>query len=485
MSEIKTPNDGVSPSRTPGEKEQPNIPVQLNDNVKGRLEWNDQTEKLLSSWSDIAAIYKWLHEESFRKYKKINNSFSIPIIILSTIAGTLSVSISGYVPPQYVNYAQAGIGAMNIFTGILTTLQSLFKYAQISESHNNVKVGWSKLNRNIQIELSIGRESRKDADSFIKICKSEYDRLIEQSPIVEKDIIEAFKKVYREQEENKKKKAKERAKSKYPVSEDDELVLPDICDSIAHTKVYKEILETKNTELPSYLTTERVEDEDKLHIVNEVKGLLQDKIKALDDKISGVNQYKLAMIGQRLAPLLHENEMMGHNKHYVEEKKQVPRFEPNIVNMAYFNKQRKSKVNDQLNMRVENKEIEFPIENRLIRSNTYDETINRKDKIKEEIQNEIKKGGISVKNLVGKFQINGGAQETKDDISIHKEMIKSDEIKNEKKETVVYDTTPLATPRTVIKNNDEFELQDIIIESGTRGPEPSTTNNVEEEKKDL
>jgi hypothetical protein len=474
MSEIKTP-DSLSPLRTSGDKEQTNGTLQINDTsaAKGRLEWNDQTEKLLASWADIAATYKWLHEESFRKYKKINNSFSIPIIVLSTIAGTLSVSISGYVPTQYVNYAQAAIGAMNIFTGILTTLQSLFKYAQISESHNNVKVGWSKLNRNIQIELSISRESRKDADSFIKICKSEYDRLIEQSPIVEKDVIKAFKEVYKEQEEIKKRKAKERAKSKNPISEDDELILPDICDSIAHTKVYKEILETKNTELPSYLTTERVEDEDKLHIVNEVKGLLQNKIKDLDERISGVNQYKLAMIGQRLAPLLYENEVMEHNKKIGENKQKIPdlnkinpRFEPNIVNMVYFNKQRKSKFNDQLNI----KEQEF-VENRLVRSNTYDETVNRKDKINEEIQNEIKKGGVSVKSLVGKFEI-------KDDIVIQntikaeineKEEFKSDKLNNEKE--IVYDTTPLATPRTEIKIENEFELQDIIIDKNNNDEE--------------
>jgi hypothetical protein len=158
--------------------------------------------------------------------------------------------------------------------------------------------------------------------------------------------------------------------------------------------------------------------------------------------------------------------------------------------MVHFNKQRKSKINEPFNTRVENKEIDFPIENRLTRSNTYDETINRKDKIKEEIQNEIKKGGISVKNLVGKFQTSVGVLGARDDLSIHKEILgsgirepglprltKLDESKSETKETVVYDTTPLATPRTVIKNDDDFELQDIIIEP--------TKIDLEEEKKDL
>ena len=158
-----------------------------------RLTWTNETEALLQGWADISSCFKWMHENSFRKYSKVNNYFAIPIIVLSTISGTLNVSLQGYVPAQYLNVAQAGIGGLGIFTGILTTLQNLFKYAQLSEAHNNVSIGWSKLNRNIQIELSVERSSRKDADSFIKICRSEYDRLIEQSPTIPIDIINAFK----------------------------------------------------------------------------------------------------------------------------------------------------------------------------------------------------------------------------------------------------------------------------------------------------
>ena len=124
----------------------------------GRLTWTDQTEELLVGWADVSACYKWLHEDSYRKYSKKNYYFAVPIIVLSTLSGTLSVSISGYVPDQYVSYAQAGIGSVNIFTGVLTTLQSLFKYAQLSEAHNNVSIGWSKLQRNIAIALSVDRD---------------------------------------------------------------------------------------------------------------------------------------------------------------------------------------------------------------------------------------------------------------------------------------------------------------------------------------
>jgi hypothetical protein len=273
-----------------------------------------------------------MHENSFRKYSKVNNYFAIPIIILSTVSGTLNVSLQGYVPAQYLNVAQAGIGGLGIFTGILTTLQNLFKYAQLSESHNNVSIGWSKLNRNIQIELSVERSSRKDADSFIKICRSEYDRLIEQSPTIPLDIIDSFKKMFREQNEKKKQekllKLRERENLKKQISkgksnqdiikvldeiDEDELMLPDICDSINHTKVYKHVIndkifiETTQGEKVD-LTTKSNEVED------EIKNTFRDKINELEKKTSGVAQFKLAMIGERLAPLHHQNNILSHHK---------------------------------------------------------------------------------------------------------------------------------------------------------------------------
>ena len=38
------------------------------------LYWTDQVESLLSGWADTAAVYKWLHDKSHRKYKRKNKN---------------------------------------------------------------------------------------------------------------------------------------------------------------------------------------------------------------------------------------------------------------------------------------------------------------------------------------------------------------------------------------------------------------------------
>jgi len=155
--------------------------------------WSDECEKLLASWSEKASCYRWLHGRSEKKYRKRYYAFSIPVIILSTLSGAANVGMGEFVPAEDKAIASAIIGGVNIFAGILGTLQQFLKVAESMESHRSSGVSWSKLGRNISIELSLDPMRRQNAHDFLKICRAEYDRLIEQSPSIDDDIIRQFK----------------------------------------------------------------------------------------------------------------------------------------------------------------------------------------------------------------------------------------------------------------------------------------------------
>lgn len=153
--------------------------------------WSDEIEDLLSEWAEIGLCYGWLHNYSERKYKKKYHRFSIPIIVLSTLTGTANFADS-YVPSGFKQGFSAIVGGFNIFTGILGTLMSFLKYAEIYESHRISYVSWSKFARNIQIELALKDSKRKNCRDFLKVSRSEYDRLLESSPNIDQDIIKTF-----------------------------------------------------------------------------------------------------------------------------------------------------------------------------------------------------------------------------------------------------------------------------------------------------
>lgn len=158
--------------------------------------WSDEIEELLSEWAEVSMCYSYLHNYSTRKYKHKYHHLQIPIIILSTLTGTANFATDSYVPTDYQHGFSAGVGTLNIACGILGTLLAFLKYAELYEGHRISALAWSKLSRTIEIELSLQDCKRKPCRDFLKICRSEYDNLLESSPNIDLDIIGMFNKKF-------------------------------------------------------------------------------------------------------------------------------------------------------------------------------------------------------------------------------------------------------------------------------------------------
>ena len=178
--------------------------------------WTSAQEQLLAEWSEKATCFRWLHSRSEKAYRFRNYSFTIPVIILSTLTGTANFAMDSFVPEENKQIAMACVGGVNIFAGILSTLQNFLRYAELMESHRLCEVQWSKFGRNIAVELALDPRRRKSADDFLKICRAEYDRLIEQSPPIDDPIIKQFKYNFK----------------------DTDIRKPDICNGLEKCKIF-------------------------------------------------------------------------------------------------------------------------------------------------------------------------------------------------------------------------------------------------------
>ena len=175
-------NTDLTTLKKPGEKKKDDLQI-----------WTSAQEELLAEWSEKATCYRWLHSRSEKSYRTKNYSFTIPVIILSTLTGTANFAMDSFVPESHKQIAMACVGGVNIFAGILSTLQNFLRYAELMESHRLCEVQWSKFGRNIAVELALDPKRRKPANDFLKVCRAEYDRLIEQSPPIDDPIIKQFK----------------------------------------------------------------------------------------------------------------------------------------------------------------------------------------------------------------------------------------------------------------------------------------------------
>ena len=248
-------------SETTNGNDSPNNNIQLsnlktsNENTYGRMgvnkpiAWTKDHEKILIDWADKALCYKWLHSKSNTRLSRMNTYFTIPVIVMSTITGTANFA-QDRVPMQYRGLYSMAIGGVNIFAGIITTIQQFLKVSELNEAHRVSAIAWDKFYRKIRVELSKSPHERLEIYEFLKSCTEEFDRLMETSPIIDKVIIQKFNKTFNETTDETKRKMFKALKK------------PEICDSLESVKfsIYKEDTVVKKESEFKYLLKQIVND---------------------------------------------------------------------------------------------------------------------------------------------------------------------------------------------------------------------------------
>ena len=214
-----SPPKAESPPKTGDDKDKPK--VEAPKPKKFLNGWTPELDDLMAEWADKAACYRWMHERTEKIFSRNDRMITIPVIILSTLTGTANFGLTSIFGDNKsaASLATLAIGGVSIIAGIITTLGNFLRYAQGSEAHRVSSISWGKFNRLICVELRLNPNERMDSMSFLKICRIELDRLIEQSPPIPDSVIAAFRNEFGSSVDVKK---------------------PDIAAAIEHTKAFKD-----------------------------------------------------------------------------------------------------------------------------------------------------------------------------------------------------------------------------------------------------
>ncbi len=205
----------VAPTPAPTEAHPPTEPKKK----KKFNGWTPEQEDLMANWSDIASCYRLLHDKTEKRYNKFNMAMTIPVIMLSTMTGTANFGMGSLFGNDTGSqrFANLAIGGVSLIAGLMTTLGNFLRFAQNMEAHRVAAVAWGKFQRQIAVELALHPNERHDSMDFIKICRNELDRLIEQSPPIPEKVISRFEKQFKTTAIKK----------------------PDICNHLERTSIYK------------------------------------------------------------------------------------------------------------------------------------------------------------------------------------------------------------------------------------------------------
>ena len=150
------------------------------------LVWKASHEGILKRIGEQCIIYEILHRKSSAYYLRQSRRFNVPIIVLSTISGSLSFS-SESIPADYRAYVPFGVGVVNIFVGILSTISSLLLLNENYKLHAAAEATFGKLARSIACKLELPRQDRGlHGTVCVQEMRAEFESALEKAPKVSK-----------------------------------------------------------------------------------------------------------------------------------------------------------------------------------------------------------------------------------------------------------------------------------------------------------
>ncbi len=316
--------------------------------------WSKQNESLLAQWSDISSCYRYMHDRAEKIFKTKALLINSSVIVISSVAGFANIGVQSIFQDNEaaLKYASFAIGGVSLLAGMLTTLNNLLKWSQLEEGNRVASIAWGKFQRLIAVELALKPDDRMDSMDFLKICRAELDRLIEQSPPIPGAVIKQFE-------------------DKFGTIKD--IKKPDICGSIEHTSVY----DSSETRLKK--------------LASEAALMLKKKKETLKELVTPEIEARIAkQVNERLEAAIEERKTRLEVE--LDERRKYESEEAMIK--AKLMEERRTKLNAELELEKERLEEELRVERQkaIDQENALKELAEeRKRKIQEEIELEKKK----------------------------------------------------------------------------------------------
>lgn len=165
------------------------------------ISWTTPLETLVASEGEKCRGLAWINQKAEVYYTHRANAIAIPVIVLSTLAGTASVGSESLFGNE-THISSIVIGLVSIGVGILNTISSYFSWARKAESHRIAFLQYSKLFSIIRVEMSLPRGERQEAESLLKQIRDGMERLAETTPSPPPSILDEFNKHFKDEDKS-------------------------------------------------------------------------------------------------------------------------------------------------------------------------------------------------------------------------------------------------------------------------------------------
>lgn len=152
---------------------------------KSIIRWSQEHEDTLIVLHKYSNMLAQKYHDSYVEYKKTLYRYRIPIIIISTLTGFISIANAGYFPIVWAKYVSLAVGLSNLVVSIISTIENLKKINENMNLSFAAHDRFSILANTISITLRIPRPQRdSDGSTYVKTIFTEFQQTLSKSPIL-------------------------------------------------------------------------------------------------------------------------------------------------------------------------------------------------------------------------------------------------------------------------------------------------------------
>jgi hypothetical protein len=159
------------------------------------ITWNERLEEYFIEQGEQAHGLCILHKNAEALYSHRKTMIEIPVIVISSITGFLSVGSTSMFSGQE-QASSVSLGILSLLVSVFQTIGTYFGWSKRAEGHRISSIQYARLHRHLKIEMGLPRDQRQPATELLKYVKDTIDRLQEISPLLPSLVIQNYKKEF-------------------------------------------------------------------------------------------------------------------------------------------------------------------------------------------------------------------------------------------------------------------------------------------------
>jgi len=155
--------------------------------------WNNNHEFILTNIVNNCSKFSKEHQKNYLSLRYRLKKYRIPIIIISSMGGFLSLANSGYVPIDYNKWVSLFVGFTNLMVTVISLIENFKKIDDTMNKSYISYLNFKKLHDEVAIILKIPPNERESNgyDIVMKIYKK-YELCLNDAPVLNKLLYDAL-----------------------------------------------------------------------------------------------------------------------------------------------------------------------------------------------------------------------------------------------------------------------------------------------------